>query len=136
MLLDKEALFSEDQAITASAASDNYIDLGSATNRELSFGTHVPILIQPTIAFANCTTLTISVQTDDNTSFNSPTTLASTGAIPVASLKPGYRKTLQFMPPGNQRYVRLYYTIGGSNANAGKITAGITDHIQQGHHNI
>ena len=133
MILDEQNLFSDAQAITASAASMNYIDLGS---REVAFGTPIEILIQVVEDFATCTSLKFSIQTDDNESFSSATTLAETAAIPVADLAAGYRTTLKYMPKGNEGYTRLYYTVAGPYATAGKIIAGFVDGIQEGHHNI
>lgn len=135
MILDKQALFSDKQAITATAVSENVIDLG-ATGTPISGVTalksdlgisDVPLLIQVTEDFATLTSLTVSVQTDDNVGFGSPKTVISTPAIPVASLKAGYKFPMVWVPRGtDERFVRLNYTVAGSNATTGKITAGIT----------
>ena len=134
MILDNQALFSDEQAITdASAASTNYIDL---TNREIAFGTPVPLFIQVVEAFVGCTSVAFSVQTDNETTFSAPVTLASTDAIAVADLVAGYSPPLKFIPAGNLDYIRLYYTIVGT-ASKGKITAGIAfGGSHEGHHNI
>lgn len=140
MLLDAQALFSDDQAITASAASTNYMDLGApktaplapaALVRDIGGSNDMEILIQVTADFATLTSLTVAVQTDDNTSFSSATTVHQTAAIPAASLLEGYKFKISNVPIGtSERYLRLYYTVAGSNATAGTITAGIVDGIQ------
>lgn len=125
MLYDKENLFSENQAITADAASTNVVCLAQGTLKEAAFGTPIPLRIQVTETFATLTSLEIKVQTDDNEAFSSPTTLATTGAIAAANLVEGYVAPINFIPKGNEGYMRLYYDVTGSNATAGKITAGI-----------
>ena len=57
MLLDAQNLFSDAQAITATAASTNVIDTGSA--KDDGKGAGVPLLIQCVEDFDNLTSLTI-----------------------------------------------------------------------------
>lgn len=135
MIFSKQSLFSEDQAITASAASTNYYDLGapgtvyghaSALAPDQGTGEKIPLRIQVTEAFATATSVKVAVQVDDNTSFSSATIVLETEAIPIATLIAGYVFNIDALPMlTNERYVRLYYTVAGSNATAGKITAGV-----------
>lgn len=135
MIFDNTLLFSSAQAVTATAASTNSIDLGatgtpyggSALTRDIGAGAEVQIAVTVTTAFATLTSLTVSVETDDNSSFSSATTVYSSGAVALASLVAGYQfKVPAHFPLGtNERYVRLKYTVGGSNATAGAITAGV-----------
>lgn len=135
MILDSQNLFSDGQAVTASAASTNYIDLGaggtpyegaSALGRAIGKGVPIALMVQVSVTFATLTSLAVSVETDDNTSFSSATTVVTTPAIGVASLVAGYRFPLEVLPHGiNERYLRLYYTVAGSNATAGAIDAGL-----------
>lgn len=138
MILSDQNILSDDQAITATAASTNYIDLGAmgtpvkgaaALTRDLGKGTPVPILVQATEAFtaAGAATLTIDLEVDDNTSFSSATTVWTSGAIGKATLIQGYEALIDYIPKGtNERYVRLNYTVATGPMTAGKITAGIT----------
>jgi hypothetical protein len=136
MIVDNTLVFSDSQAVTATAASTNTIDLGAAgtpagASAALTFdigkGTNIPILIEVTEAFATLTSLTFSLETDDNTSFSSPTTVAQGPAVLAAALTLG--AVINFpaeVPIGvAERYLRLKYTVGGSSATAGKIFAGI-----------
>lgn len=141
MITSAQQLFSDDQAVTASAASTNYIDLlatgtpyggASALDRDLGKGKKIPIHIQVTTAFATLTSLKVAVQVDDNTSFSSATTVLETEAIAAASLVAGYVFNIDTIPlKTNERYVRLYYTVAGSDATAGAIWAGVTMGNQQ-----
>lgn len=132
MILDEQGLFSNNQAITASAASENVLDLGK---REVSFGTPVEIYIQVTETFDNLTGLGIEVQTSVDEEFTTPVKLAEYTAL-LADLTKGAEIPLKFLPKGNLGFVRLYYTVAGTAPKAGKILAGITDGIQESFHNI
>lgn len=122
MILDRENLFSKDQAVTASAASTDVIDTGSARN--LGVGQPLGVTFQVTEDFATLTSLTVQFQTSAAENFGSSTTLFSV-VIAVADLKEGYKMPPIYVPRGTQRYVRLNYVVGGSNATAGKVTAGL-----------
>lgn len=130
MLYDLENIFSNEQAITSDAASTNIIKLTNGPLKEVANGTPIPLRIQVTEGFTVTGTVSveIKVQTDDNAAFSSPTTLATTGAISSSSLTAGYVAPINFIPRGNEGYMRLYYdtTISsGGSITAGKITAGI-----------
>jgi hypothetical protein len=136
MILDATLLFSENQAVTATAISENVIQFpangivpyeAAAIARNLGAGDHIPLLIQVTEAFATLTSLTITIETSAAAGLTSATVLASSGAIPVASLIAGYRPTFtRVLPDGLLLpFLGLRYTVGGSNATAGKITAAL-----------
>ena len=133
MLLDLENLFSDNQAITADAASTNIIET-KGIFKDGANGT--PLLIQVTEDFATLTSLNIQVQTAEDEAFTTPVTLTETGAIAAATLKAGYVAPINFIPKGNKGYMRLYYDVTGSNATAGKITAGIVAGDEGSYHNM
>ena len=134
MIFDKQSLLSDAQAITATAVSTNVIDLqamgtvprqGAALARDEFAGDCVPLLVQVVEGFATLTSLTITLECSDNSDLSSSTVVATSPAIPAASLKAGYRWNLDEPPEGvTKRYLGLRYTVGGSNATAGKVTAG------------
>lgn len=129
MILDNQTLLSNAQAITADAGSTNQIDLSpraSGLVRDIGPGKPIPLLVQVVEAFNNLTSIVVSIQTDEDSAFGSPTTVASTGAIPLASLVAGYQFNLDYIPRDTQeRYMRLYYDITGTAPTTGKITAGV-----------
>jgi len=135
MIVSKQSLLSDAQAITASAASTNYYDFGapgtafghaSALAPDQGLAPKIPVRIQVTTAFATLTSLKVAVQVDDNTSFSSATTVLETEAIAAASLIAGYVFNIDSVPlKTNERYMRFYYTVAGSDATAGVITAGV-----------
>lgn len=142
MIFDKENLFSDAQAITATAASTNYIDLGangtvpyasSALVRDIGKGIPLPLRIQVTEAFNTLTSLTVAIEVDDNTAFSSAR-VVDTQTIALAGLTLGaVFEGLKYVPVGvNERYVRLNYTVTGAAPTLGKITAGIVAAHQDG----
>lgn len=135
MIMDRSELFSEKQAITATAASTNIIDLsplgtvyGASTPliRDVGKGTDVPLFVGVVQGFNNLTSLAVAIQTDDNAAFASPTTVA-TYTYALADLAAGAKYMLpDTLPVGtNERYVRLYYTVTGTAPTLGQITAGV-----------
>ena len=127
MLLDQQALFSAAQAITATAASTNVIDTGS--NKDVGKYGDIPLLFQVVESFNTLTSLTVTVQTDDNSAFSSATDVLSL-TIPLASLVQGYKSPVITLPMKLERYIRLNYTVTGTAPTAGKVTAGITGGVQ------
>jgi hypothetical protein len=119
--LDRQILFSNAQAITASAASTDVVDLGSS--RDVGAGEPVMVLVQVTQAFDNLTSLTVALQTSATENFASPVQLTAQ-TLALASLTAGARFAIGPVPRGVLRYLRLYYTVTGSTPTAGKITAG------------
>ncbi|SWI82757.1 Uncharacterised protein [Klebsiella pneumoniae] len=127
MLLDQQALFSAAQAITATAASTNVIDTGS--NKDVGKYGDIPLLIQVVEGFNNLTSLTVTVQTDDNSAFSSAADVLSM-TIPLASLVLGYKSPVITLPMKMERYIRLNYTVTDTAPTTGKVTAGITGGVQ------
>ncbi len=132
MILDEQGLFSDNQAIKASQASQNILDLGL---REVSFGTPVYLFIQVSEDFDNLTSLSIKVQTSKDEAFSSPVDLIEQTVL-LKDLKKGNVSSIKFLPKGNLGYVRLYYTVDGTAPTKGKIIAGISDGLQESFHNV
>lgn len=126
MIIDAQNLFSDDQAITASAASTNVIDLGAYGYGDHDGPRRAKILCQVTEAFTadGAATLTVAVKT--GTTASTDTTVITTAAIGKASLVAGYQFTVEvLLPSSTSRYLDLYYTVATGPMTAGKITAGM-----------
>ena len=132
MILDEQGLFSNNQKVTASVASENVLDLGK---REVSFGTPVELFIQVSEEFNNLTTLDIKVQTSTDEDFTDAEDLIEQ-AMTLVELKQGAVSAIKFLPKGNLGYMRLFYTVNGSAPTTGKIVAGIVDGVQESFHNV
>jgi hypothetical protein len=127
MITDAQALLSSAQAITATAASTNYYDCGaspdSGVGEPLQFAISVPA------AFDALTSLAISLEVDDNTSFSSAATLWSKTFL-LATLVINAELKVPGFVRGMERYARLKYTVAGSNPTVGTITAYIVKDLQ------
>lgn len=126
MIMDKYNLFSDDQAVTTTAASTNVIDLGADLNIPGADTNQVLELFAQVSEedFAGGTSVKLQVQTDTTDAFSSATTVAETAAIALADLVKGYRFAMRQLPDVAERYVRLNYVVVGTHT-AGKITAGL-----------
>jgi hypothetical protein len=115
MILDAQNQFADSQALTASAASTNIIDLGA--DRNIGIGEPMSIVINVEVALDDGNadeTYTIQAQADDNSSFSS--------ALPVGGLVTATRGDAagtQYVIPlpadyATEQYLRVYFTLGGT----------------------
>lgn len=132
MIIDTSLVFSDGQAVTASAASTNTLDLGTtgiprlATTplvRDIGLAPALDLSVSVAQGFAGLTSLQVSVQTSpDGTTW---TTALSGAVIPAAQLTSGYLfDTPKRVETATARYLRLYYTVVGT-ATQGTINAAI-----------
>lgn len=135
MWTDALLQLSSAQAVTATAVSTNTIDLGVA--RDLGPGEPLYAVVTVDENFATATSVTINVIISANSDLSSADVLSSTQAIPIANLTAGRKPIVIEIPsavlvanPIGKRYLGLSYTIGGSNATAGKFTANIVHDVQ------
>lgn len=139
MIFDKTLLLSDAQAITGDAASTNVIDLGaagtvygaaSALTRDPGKGNKITLLAQVVENFNTLTSLTIKIQCDTTDAFSTPKNVAEQ-VIPLADLKAGKTFSIMYVPPGtDERYMRLFYDVTGTDPTTGKITAGVVAAVQ------
>lgn len=136
MILSEQQIFSDKQAVTATAVSTNVIDLGvagvpygaaAALNHDVGKGAKVPVLAQVTTAFgtaAGMTALTIAIETGATAALG---TVVLSQTILLADLVAGKQVSFDVLPNDlNKRYLGFRYTPVTGNANAGNITAAIT----------
>jgi hypothetical protein len=133
MIFSAQQLFSDDQAITASADSTNVIDLGApgtpydaaaALNDDIGKGAKIPLLAKVTADFDNLTTLEFKLSTGATTALG--TTIASQ-TIALADLVAGKQINLDYLPNGIvERYLGMEYVVVGTAPTVGTVTAGIT----------
>ncbi|MDN7454837.1 Bbp16 family capsid cement protein [Burkholderia cenocepacia] len=110
MYIDSLLEFSRAQALSASGASTNIIDLGS--DRDIGPGRPLWVVVAVAVAAVGTGTYQIDLETDDNAGFSSPTKIASVSPS-AAALTAGQRLVIG-MPFANERYLRLNYTLGGT----------------------
>lgn len=144
MIFDQQTLFSDNQAITATAISTNVIDLQQIgipvmnverLVRDIGKSDDIPLLLQVTETFNNLTSLTITVETcDDPTFVTAPVVHHTTVAIPLAQLIAGFRTNMPHIPeggaPGMKRYLGVRYTVIGTAPTLGKMKSGVVAGVQ------
>ena len=96
---------------------------------DIGTGRPIELLIQVTETFNNLDSLTCELQTSNSFAFGAPVTLVQS-TLPLSDLVAGRRFPISFVPRGCRRYVRLYYTVNGSNPSVGAITAAATINTQ------
>ena len=129
MLLDAQNLFSENQEMTTGTIySTNVVKFGK---NDISF---VPVVIQAVEDFTGLSSLNVSIQTSEDAEFSLPVDLAQS-KLDLAELKAGAKFPITYLPKGNKGYIRLAYTIEGSEA-TGKITAGVVASNELSYHEM
>ncbi|MDX6911753.1 hypothetical protein SJZ84_13050 [Hafnia paralvei] len=127
MILDKLLMFSEAQAVTATAASTDVIDLGPIDGTRRDIGVGYPLefwtTVNTTATAAGAATVNVQLQTSpDNSTW---TTIASSGDLALSALVAGKRIVSQKVPSGVHKYLRVNYTVGTGPLTAGAFTSGI-----------
>jgi hypothetical protein len=135
MILDRQNLVSQAQAVTTTAVSTDTIDLSQA--RDVGPGEEVKFSITIDQSFATATSVEFQVISSAAANLGSPTVLVTTGAIAIAQLVAGRRPIELSVPrsvlaaqPIGQRFLGMNYVVAGSAATAGQITAGVVHTVQ------
>lgn len=130
MILDGQNLLSEDQVITASAGSSNCIDLSEI--RDIAIGEQLFAVFVVTEAFtdgSSDSTVAVTLQVDDNSSFTSATdaqVIGTFGALSAIGARLVVPLALDVLI---EQYLRAYYTVANGNLSTGKIFGFITKDV-------
>ena len=129
MYIDKNLQVSNEQVVTATAASTDVIDYGQANpNSGLNDNVVMAITVDEAAAAAGAATVTFSVQDSaDNSTFAD---VYATAAIGKATLVAGYQILIP-MPYKHRRYVRVNYTVATGPLTTGKFSAQVVTGVQQ-----
>jgi hypothetical protein len=129
MILDKQNMFSEDQAVTVTADSTNIIDLGNDGSEVIALNEKggVELLAQVTTAFAGGTSLKASLVTSDSSTFSSSTTVSESAVVLTAALVQGYKFRFASLPEINEQYAKLVYTVDGTMSAGNVVSALVLD---------
>lgn len=130
MYVDALLLLSDAQAVTTSAASEDYLDVGAVRN--LGVGEPIYVVVSVDTAMADSgsdATVDVDLYGDSTTSFT-PDGSQRLFRIPAASAA-GSVFYAQIAPDfaSNYRYLELYYTVNNGPLTAGAFTAFITHDI-------
>lgn len=124
---DKLLVLSEDQAITASAPSDFYIDDGAVVNTGYPFIAEVLVRED----FAGDGTLTVTVEAGEDNTFADVVTLATSPAIESSKLLKGasIRLPIGFNTTKDHPFIRVNYT-ASADFSKGKVTTVLQPAVQ------
>lgn len=124
MIGDAQNRFSDAQAITAQAISEDVIDLGA--ERRFGTGENLYIHVNVDVAFTDVgsdSTLTVELVSDDNDGMSSPTVMQTIGTFGALSAV-GSRLIARIQPELlNERFVALRYTPNNGDLTTGSVTA-------------
>ena len=142
-MLDAQTRLCNNQSIAAAAGtvvSENTIDLaltgavgtddaGNTIYSDPGRSPKVELLCQitETVTSGGAATVQAQLITSAADNLSSPTVIASTAAIALASLVAGYQFRLEIPPGLAQRYLGVQFVIATATTTAGKVTAGIVD---------
>lgn len=126
MIIDKELIFSDDQVITADAASTVVIDQEVAGG---PFKKEMYLFVKSTAAFNTLTSMNIQLQTSSD-NFSSDTTILSAVNVLLAGLTKDTVLIQAALPIGLKRYIRVYYDVVGTNPTLGSMYAALVDDVE------
>lgn len=105
---------SSSQALTATALSTDKKDFGGDFDMGAGEAACVVVKIEVAADYTSANeTYQFDLVTDDNSSFSSPVTLLSTGAI-NGNLLPVGREIVLPLPNQNEQYLAVNYVLGGT----------------------
>lgn len=132
MYLDSQLEFSDAQAVTASAASENIIDLGSA-QVNAGVGEELYLVVQVQTAMTDVgsdSTVAVTLEGDDNEAFASATTVQTIGTFAATSAA-GTKLVARLQPEAiTERFLRIQYTVAGGDLTTGSFDAAIVHTAQ------
>lgn len=116
-VLDKNLQFSDSQALTVTADSTNHYD--ATTDRDIGPGEPMAVVVYVETALGGTTpTISVSIETDDNSSFSSGTVLTTSQTYTPAQLVAADNMIVVPMTMNNERYIQLNYTMAGTSPTA------------------
>jgi hypothetical protein len=126
MIPDQDLVLADDQALTATAATTNKIDIQALKGPGGQFSTEECLFVHFQVttvldSAGEAATLTLGLRTDGDTAFGSPTTLLSSPAIAEASLAAGYTYTFPLKGLKLERMIDVYMTVGTENFTSGNV---------------
>ena len=139
MLIDRQNMFSNDQAITVDAISEHVINLGplggatANTIRDIGAGKtlYLHILVKTAFTTGDAGVLTVTLESDSTADLATSATThwTSTAVIPAATLVAGYwiAKGVAIPASAYERYLGLRFTTTTGDMTAGAVDAWLSE---------
>lgn len=129
--IDQAMMFSNAQAVTGAAISDNIIDLSAV--RELGNGPRPLYLVSiVTTTFTDSgdnSNMTVKLQTDSVSAFNSATNTQTLGVFATNTAAGSYLVAQVGPFNAGEQYLGVYYDVGNGNFTAAAVTTFLTPDI-------
>ena len=139
MYLDKQAEFSDAQAVTATTISTNVVDLISNSSgknplRDIGTGQDVYLVVTTQTAATDTgsdATLTVTLESDDNVGLTSPTVHIASPTLAFAAFAPAGSVVIAVkLPAGSyERYLGVRYTVAAGPLLTGAFDAFLTTDV-------
>lgn len=126
MSFDVKSMFDDGVQKLTSSASTNIIEIKTPHNLGASTFYCVVALTESMTDSGNDSTLSIKLETDDNESFSSPTTLQEIGVFPALSTVSTEPLQVPLVLKNVQKYIRAYYTVSNGNLTTGAVRSYLT----------
>jgi len=124
MLLDKNVMFSDAQALRATGASTNTVDLKAAGDAALG---RLVVIAHADTAFAGATQIVCALQTSDKSDFSAGVVTLASATVSGTQLADTQKNLFALgIAAGMKRYLRMYYTVTGT-ITAGAISCCLVD---------
>lgn len=126
MITDKLLQVSEAQAVTATAVSEDVVDLSVARDIGAGEDVYFHFTVDETVTAAGAATVDLQVVVSDAEAMTSPVVVACSGSVPKAELVAGKRYVLCISPmigSVGKRYLAARYVVGTGPLTAGKFSA-------------
>lgn len=129
-VFDAELKYAAEQALTATADSENILNLSA--NRDIGMGSPMwlVVLVNETFVSGGNSTLDATLVTDDNEAFSSSKTLLTMAQVAKAAMVAGAVLYKERIPRGFEQYSKMVLTVGTANFTAGKLTIGIVNDVE------
>jgi len=130
MILDKELIFDDNVAHLTTGPSTNLVDLSEPRNIGVGEKLYFVIIVDEAFTDGGSdSTMTITLETDDNEGFSSAVTAQTIGTF-AALAAIGSRLIALLQPDSiNERFLRVNYTVANGDLSTGKFTSFITHTI-------
>lgn len=131
MMIDYENEMSNEQAVTATAASTNYIDFGDQKDHAAGKPLMLEVIVDESVTASGAATVDFALEWDTTTTFTPDKTMPLQSAVPKATLVAGYVVYRGAVPHyGAFRYMQMKYTVNTGPLTAGKFSARLVEAFQ------
>lgn len=130
MIIDYENLFSDEQTVTSTVASTNYIDFGDAKDHAKGNPLMLEVVVDEAVTASGSATVDFALETDSTTTFTPDKSFPLTTGVAKATLVAGYVVYRGSIPQGLLRYAQIKYTVATGPLTAGKFSARLVEAFQ------